>query len=35
MTDFLKALEKARREGENKNLEALKKRAQTTKPNNG
>lgn len=35
MSDFLKALEKARKEGENKNLEALKKRAQTARPNNG
>ena len=35
MTDFLKALEKARKEGKDKSLEALKKGAQTTKPNKG
>ena len=32
MSDFFKALEKARKEGEDRSLEELKKRAQTAKP---
>lgn len=32
MSEFLKALSKARKEGKDRSLEELKKRAQTAKP---